>query len=482
MLKAQSESELRSFRPIPFGDPSAPAAHLVGICGAGMKALSEVLVGLGWTVTGSDLEAPAVPAALQRRGMRIHRGHHEHFLPRSADLLIHSPAVTAANPEVSYARQLGIPVFSYSQMLGQLMRGRTGISIAGTHGKSTTTAMVASILDDAGLEPSAVIGAELAGRSQSGWAGRGDVIVVESCEYKRSFLDLRPKIAAVLNVEPDHFDCYAGLAETVNAFRDFAAQVDSDGMLVVRADDPSTKDLTTTSTANYATFSFKPGANWWATDIRVSGGQSRFRVFQDGKFFAEIRLQVPGRHNVMNALAATAVSHYAGVSASDIRAALHEFAGIKRRFERVGSWKGITIIDDYAHHPTAVRMTLATARQEFGHRRLIVAFQPHQVSRTQSLMDDFAESFCIADQVIVVPAFAARENLRSEPEESSRELARRMGEFNSDVTYVESLDRLVATVEDAARPGDVLITMGAGDIDRVHHEFHRRFQRHHASR
>lgn len=481
-MLTQSDSDSRSFRPIPFRDGSAPSAHLVGICGAGMKALSEVLVGLGWSITGSDLEAPAVPAALQRRGMRIHRGHHQHFLPRGADLVIHSPAVTAENPEIAYARQLAIPVFSYSQMLGHLMRGRTGISIAGTHGKSTTTAMVATILDDAGLQPTAVIGAELAGRSQSGWAGPGDAIVVESCEYKRSFLDLHPKIAAILNVEPDHFDCYPALADTVNAFRDFASQVDSAGMLVVPADDASTKDLITSASADYATFSFKPGANWWATDIRASGGNSRFRVFHDGKFFAEINLQVPGRHNVMNALAATAVSHYAGVKANEIRDALRDFAGIRRRFERIGSWKGITIIDDFAHHPTAVRMTLAAAREEFGQRRLIVAFQPHQASRTESLMDDFAESFCVADQVIVVPAFAARESPSRKPEESSQELARRMGEFNSDVTYVESLDRLMATIEDAARPGDVLITMGAGDIDRVHHEFHRRFQRHNASR
>ncbi|MDA1013897.1 MAG: UDP-N-acetylmuramate--L-alanine ligase [Planctomycetota bacterium] len=476
------QSDTQFFRPVPCTSPEGSSAHLVGICGTGMKALAEVLTGFGWRVTGSDLQVSPTSTAMQRRGFRVHQGHHEHFLPQNTDVVIHSPAIRPENPELEHARQLGIPVFSYSQMLGELMKGRLGISVAGTHGKSTTSAMVATILRECGRSPSAIVGAEFQDTNSNGWAGEGDVIVVESCEYQQSFLDLNPTLAVVLNIELDHFDCYSGIDELVAAFREFVGRISPDGKLFVRADDPHAKDLISVSPVPYETFSFVEGSDWWAGDIRPIAGGSRFRVFHESTFFGEFTLQVPGRHNVMNALAATAISHAAGVSARSIREGLQEFSGLKRRFERVGSWRGVTIIDDYAHHPTAVQMTLATARKEFGQRRLLVAFQPHQVSRTDALMDEFAESFCVADRVFIVPVFAARESNNSEACRASRELADRIREFNTFVEYVPSLDRLARTIEDAAQPGDVLITMGAGEIDRVHHEFDRRFQRHYSSR
>lgn len=471
------------------------SAHLIGICGTGMKALAELLVGLGWRVSGSDLEQPSPSLAeMSRRGLRVHRGHHQQYLPSEVDVVVYSHAVTADNAERIEAARRGIPQFAYSQMLGHLMKSRIGIGISGTHGKSTTTAMTASILEGAGVAPSVVIGAELCASDErhdgcsrgghGGWAGKGPYMVVESCEYKRSFLDIQPRYAAILGIEPDHFDYYADFADTELAFAEFASRVSQAGMLIVRGDDPACSRAAAAARCPVSTFSEQPGSDWWATDLRIAGGGTRFRVFHRGQFFAEIGLQIPGRHNVLNALAAVAVSHAAGISQQAIRDSLAEFRGVRRRYEHVGSWRGVKLIDDYAHHPTAVRTTLETARLESGERKVWCVFQPHQTSRTRALMDEFAASFSRADVTIVVPAFAAREVAQAskEPELIAEELVRRISANGVEARYAPTLDRLMTTLDDETRPGDVLVLMGAGDINRVHHEFARRLQRHHALR
>jgi UDP-N-acetylmuramate--alanine ligase len=440
---------------------------------------ATTLVGLGWKVAGSDLAA-ATPAmqAMERRGLRIHQGHQLDYVARDVDVVVYSPAVGAENPERKSAEALGIPQMSYSQMLGWLMARRTGISIAGTHGKSTTTAMTACLLRDAGLSPSAVFGAELCSTGQSGWAGSGEHFVVESCEYKKSFLDLSPKIAAVLNVESDHFDCFSDFAETQAAFVEFVAKLPADGLLLARGDSESAMQVARTSPAKVTTFSDQEGSDWWAADVRPITNGSRFRAFFRGDFFAEITLQAPGQHNVQNALAAIALAAHAGAKAADIRESLAEFRGVKRRFEPVGTWRGITLFDDYAHHPTAVQATLKAARDRAGKRKLWCVFQPHQVSRTRALMADFAQSFGDADETVIAPVFAAREKFdANEPELTSAELAVKIGQQGGRARFCTSLDRIIATVEDDVRPGDVLVTMGAGDINRVHHEFARQLRR-----
>jgi UDP-N-acetylmuramate--alanine ligase len=459
------------------------SAHLVGICGSGMQALAEMLVGLGCQVSGSDLQ-PASPVIdlMRSRGLRIHQGHNDQFLPPHVDVLVYSPAVGPTNPERQEAARLNIPQLSFSQMLGRLMEDRVGVSIAGTHGKSTTTALTASILDYAGLAPSAVVGAELLDRGVSGWAGTGDVFVVESCEYQRSFLDLQPTHAAVLAVEPDHFDYYGDFAQAETAFAEFVDQIPPEGSLLINGDCPASLKLARHSSARVATFSRNATGDWWAADLRRTDTGTRFRVFHRGQYFSEFLLQIPGRHNVMNALAAIALSYDTGASVADIRECLPEFRGIRRRFEYVGSWRGITLVDDYAHHPTAVRATLGTAREQFGRRRIWCAFQPHQVSRTLALLDEFAASFREADEILVSPIHAARENLHDEPETVARRLVDRLVANGCRARFRLSLDQMVATLEDEALPGDVLMTMGAGNIDRVHHEFTRRLQRNHAAR
>lgn len=448
-----------------------------------MKALAELLVGMGWTISGSDLHPElAVSEMLAKRGLRVHQGHHGRFLPTNADVLVYSPAVNARNPERILATQRGIPQFSYSQMLGKLMADRIGLSIAGTHGKSTTTAMTGCILTDVGLSPSVVVGAELREFNASGWAGSGPHFVVESCEFQQSFLDLTPRFAVITAVESDHFDCYQNLDETIAAFAAFAQKIPREGGLIIRGDSVATKAACTAAVAPVETFSLQPDSNWWAADLRPTREGIRFRAFLNGNYFTEITLRVPGEHNVLNALAAAAIAHKAGVNPAGIRDGLHEFAGIRRRFEPVGTWRGVTLIDDYAHHPTAVRATLKTARERFPNRRIHCVFQPHQVSRTEALLDDFAVSFSDADNVLIVPVYAAREKVSQEPQRASAELTARVAATGVHARFCDTLDQTLASLEDDLRPGDVLITMGAGDIGQVHHAFTRRLQRNHAPR
>jgi UDP-N-acetylmuramate--alanine ligase len=438
---------------------------------------------LGWRVSGSDL-APSSETlrSLTRRGIAVQRGHSEEFVPTGADLLVYSPAVPTDNPERRRAEELGIPQWSYNRMLGELMKTRVGISVAGTHGKSTTTAMIASVLQDAGFAPSAIIGAELVQSGRSGWSGESELFVVESCEYQKNFLELSPKHAVVTGIEADHFDCFRDLHETREAFAEFVGRVPASGHLIIRGDCETTRIAAASSAAPIETFSLREFTDWWVADLRPTGRGTRFRVFRGETMFTEVQLQVPGRHNVLNAVAAAAMCHHLGASALAVREGLAAFRGVKRRFELCGTWRGATLIDDYAHHPSAVQATLQTARQQFPGRRLLCAFQPHQESRTRMLLEEFAESFEAADQVFLAPIFLAREKCTKEAMSTNLLLAERMASREIDVQLLPSLDRLASALDDAVRPGDVLITMGAGDINWIQHELTRRIPRHPAAR
>lgn len=457
------------------------SAHLVGISGSGMRGLAELLCGLGWRVSGSDLNPlPATLRRWQSRGLTFHHGHAAEHVPHDVDLIVYSPAIPVTNPERKIAQRSGIPELSYTQMLGSLMQGRRGVCIAGTHGKSTTTALTATILTDAGYEPSAIFGAERCDHGRSAWGGEGDLFVVESCEFQRSFLEFAPQYAAILNVESDHFDCFADPCEMVSAFSEFASQVRPDGLLLTRAEDVMAREAAQASRAPVITFGWTMDADWWAGDLRRTAHGSRFRIFRRGQYVTELTVPLMGKHNVLNALAAAALCFEIGVSPAAIRNSIADFPGIHRRFEEVGSWRGVTLMDDYAHHPTAVAATLDAVREKFGRRRVCVAFQPHQVSRTTALMDDFSQCFSAADQVWITPVFAARENVNTEPQAVSEELVRQLNSQGVAAEFSPSLDQLVMVLEDKLRPGDVFVTMGAGDIDQVHHAFTRRVPGHFA--
>ncbi|MFO1093217.1 MAG: UDP-N-acetylmuramate--L-alanine ligase [Planctomycetaceae bacterium] len=450
------------------------------MCGSGMRSLAEYLLDRGWRVTGSD----SVPlghnaAVLRGSGITIVEQVAE-TEPPDCDVVIYSPAIPDSNPERKAARERGIPEVSYPAMLGRLMSGHTGIAIAGTHGKSTTTALLGWVLQHAGLRPSVVCGGELLNTCRGGWAGSGGVFVAEACEYRGSFLNLAAQHAAVLDIEPDHFDCYADLDAAVRGYQEFVSRVPPEGLIACRADRPAVAAAVAGLRARVSTFGVETAADWTASDIARRPGRIAFRIAYRGQHWSAGVLHVPGVHNVLNALAAAALAAELGVTPPQFRAALADFRGVRRRCERLGAWRGAELLDDYAHHPTAVAATIAAARDEFPGRRLICAFQPHQVSRTRMLLAELAASLGGADQVLILPVYSARETAET-ARATSEKLASAVPQGGSAARYIPTLDRLVTTLETDARPGDVILLVGAGDIDRVRDEFSRRIPRYYAS-
>lgn len=482
MILSQENIQHRSLSTGEFtlnSDALPASAHLVGICGSGMKALAEYLTSAGCRVTGSDMN-PLIPAegSLRAGGYRVHQGHDKRFVPEGTNVLIYSPAIGLANPERRFAQRMGIPQFSYAQILGSLMRQKRGVCIAGTHGKSTTTALTAYVLENAGVSPSAVIGAELCQENMNGWAGDGPLFVAESCEYQRSFLNLYPFHAAITNIEPDHFDYFKNQEDMTTAYAEFVARIPQSGSLVLPATCMGLSKIREACKAKVTTFSLERGADWWATDIKPTSFGLRFRLFHEGEYFSEISLQKVGKHNVSNAMVAAILCHTAGIDKEEIREGIYQFPGIHRRFERMGAYKGMTLFDDYAHHPTAIQSTLKMLRQEYPNRKVWCLYEPHQVSRTQALMDHYARSFTLADEILIAPVYAARENAGQEPFETSKELVKRILRHNDSARFNGSLDQMLSTLETEAQSGDIIITMGAGEINRIHHELNRRLQRH----
>ena len=453
------------------------SAHLVGVCGSGMKALAELLLDRKWTLSGSDLQQPSSSIAkLIDEGLVFHQGHAAENLPASAARLVYSPAIPSHNVEREEAARRGIPACSYSQMVGELMRDSRGVCIAGTHGKSTTTAMTAWILDAAGRLGAGVVGAEIRETGRNGWSGDGDLFVAESCEFSHSFLDFHPQFTAVLGIEPDHFDCYPATEMLDDAFRAFADLIPDEGVLLSNADCPRTSSISASSStlAKRVTFGMDASAIWSAKNVIEHDLGQTWTLANRGEPVGEMGIPLLGRHNLINALAAAALCREIGIPFETISRALSTFRGIRRRLEFVGDWNGISFVDDYAHHPTAVKVTLQTLRNHFGSRRMRCVFQPHQVLRTTTLMQEFASSFVDADEVLIAPVFAARESVSGENARVTEELATRIVSNGVPAEAFASLDQIVSTLEDASRPGDVIVTMGAGDIDRIYHEFTRR--------
>jgi len=437
-------------------------AHLVGIGGAGMRSLADVLDEAGWRVSGSDLAGAAGP-------FDVHVGHSADYIDENVDLVVHSDAVPRDNPELRRARQLGIRSLSYPQMLGELMIARQGVAIAGTHGKSTTTAMAGAILASAGLDPAVVVGAAPIRATSGGRFGRGPM-VVEACEYRANFLNLHPHLAAILNVEPDHFDCFASQAELEHAFGRFAGQVAPEGVLLVRHECVASRTAALSAHATVETFGFEPDATWQARELRERLGYYSFEIVRGGEYICEIKLPVPGRHNVLNALAAAALASHCGANERAIRQGLELFVGLRRRLQLLGVVRDVTIVDDYAHHPTEVTAALATLRAMYPGRRVVCVFQPHQASRLAGLLDEFARSLHNADQVVLADVFRARESADDSGTMRAEMLQQRLAEQGVRAIYLDSAQAITNHLKQSLLPGDVLVTMGAGDIGTVAHE------------
>ena len=448
-------------------DPAdARRVHLVGIGGSGMRSLADVLAAAGWTLSGSD----ANREALDGLPFAVRAGHASEAIDARLELVVYSDAVPRGNAELLRARELGIETLSYPQMLGRLFAERSGVAVAGTHGKSTTTAMAGEILATAGLDPTVICGAAPLGRATGGRLGGGRWLVAEACEYRANFRFLKPRLGVILGIEADHFDCFGSKRELEAAFAEFAQALPADGVLLVRADCPATRSATADVACACESFGLSAAATWRATELRERRGLYWLRIRCRDRLVCDVKLRVPGVHNVYNALAAAALASHSGANGSAIRQGLERFRGLSRRLELVAEGDPLAIVDDYAHHPTAVSASLAAVRQMFPGRRVWCVFQPHQASRTRNLLHEFAHSLQNADKIIVTGIFRARETEGLSGETTAEQLAQRAAAGGREVHYLPSTGEVGHYLQRALAAGDVLVTLGAGDIGKVAHD------------
>ena len=439
--------------------------HLIGIGGAGLSAIARVLLEQGAEVSGSDLVMSSVAEALASDGAVVCEGHDAAHVD-GADVVVVSSAVPDDNVEIRAAREAGIPVMRRPAFLGRLMEGKQGVAVAGTHGKTTTTAMIATILLRAERDPTFIVGGVLADLKTNARAGEGSLFVIEADEYDQTFLSLRPDVAVITNVEHDHPDCYPTFEAFRSAFETFAALVSEDGVLVICGDDPVARAIGLNQPDGKAVrfFGLGPESSWRAEEVRPNfAGGVDFLAVNGDETLGLVRLRVPGAHNASNATAALAVTDSLGVPFKVAREALTSFRGVARRFEVKGEAGGVVVVDDYAHHPTEIRATLRAARERFPDRRIWAVWQPHTYSRTKQLLEEFAACFDDADRVIVLPIYPARES--DALGISAVDVAEGMDYVETYVagSMIEAVERLVSEV----RAKDVVLTLGAGDGDRV---------------
>ena len=448
--------------------------HFVGIGGAGMSGIAEILLNYDLAISGSDLEASETTERLAQLGAAVFVGHSAENVER-ADLVVVSSAVPEANEEVVAARRRGGPIVRRAQMLAELMRLKYGIAVAGTHGKTTTTSLIGSVLTDAGLDPTVVVGGRLRVSGTGARHGRSDYLVAEADEFDRSFLDLAPVIAVITNVDIDHLDTYRDLADIKDAFARFAGRVPFFGQIIACVDDENVRDLLPRlADKRIVTYGFGSRADLRARDAEPTASGVRFEVIDStaGRAGA-LELPMPGRHNVLNALAAVATARATGVDFETAAGILSGFSGVHRRFERVGSWRGATVVDDYAHHPTEVEATLCAAREVLdaapreGRRpRIHAVFQPHLFSRTRDLADDFGRALMLADNAVVTDIYASREKPLAGVSGELVVAAAAAGGHPS-VGGCGPWRRARERLRSMVRAGDMILTLGAGDIYRL---------------
>jgi len=436
--------------------------HFVGIGGIGMSGIAELLLNLGYGVSGSDLKGSDITKRLEGLGGVILEGHLAENVAADVDVVVTSSAVRKTNPEVQAARDRGIPVIPRAEMLAELMRLKEGVAIAGSHGKTTTTSLIATVVAHAGLDPTAVVGGKLNALGSNAKLGKGELMVVEADESDGSFLRLSPAIAVITNIDPEHLDYYGTVEALQQAFVDFADRVPFYGLAVLCIDHPVVQHLIPRLGKRHVTYGVSPQADWRADNVRLAAFESKFVVSHRGQTLGEVTLRMVGAHNVLNALACCAVAHELGIPFAATTEALGQFQGVQRRFTVRGERNGVTVVDDYGHHPAEIKATLAGARASFPHRRIVCAFQPHRYTRTRDLMGDFATAFNDADALVLTEIYAAGEDpIPGISGARLHEAVKACG--HRDAVFVERT-ALASTLRERIREGDLVLTLGAGDI------------------
>ncbi len=448
--------------------------HLIGIGGSGMRALAKVLLDHGAIVSGSDASISGPTERLAKRGVTIAIGQRGENLPDPCETVVYSAAINEQNPELLAARQRGLEVMKYSQMLGELMSEKIGLAVAGTHGKSTTTAMIAYVLHKTKADPSFIVGATVSQLGGPSGAGKGKHFVAEACEFDRSFLNLHPQYAAILNLEEDHLDCFRDLDAIIEAFRAFAAGLPPGGAVIANGEDRNVLEAVRDVACDVETFGLSAGCHWRGLILKAVRGNIQLEICKDGKIFGDLLVPLPGLHNAYNALAAVAMLHHAGLQPDYITRHLETFTGTKRRMTHVGQSRGVTVVDDFAHHPTEIQATLRAVKNHYQPKRIFCVFQPHQHSRTRFLLKDFAQSFALAEEVIVPEIYFVRDSEKEKDHISSEDLVAQISLRGGVAKYLETFEDIVQHLLAQVGQDDLIVTMGAGNVWEVADEIIRR--------
>ena len=443
---------------------------MVGIGGIGMSSIAEVLLNRGYRVTGSDLQTNDVTRHLEDLGATIYEGHAAEQIGQ-ADVVVYSSAIDPDdNPETREAEHRRISLIPRAEMLGELIRMKFGVGVAGTHGKTTTTSMVGLVTSEGGFDPTVIVGGKVTAFGSNAITGEGDIIVIEADEYDRTFLRLTPSLAVITSIEEDHLDIYDDLSDIQDAFVQYANSVPFFGAAILCLDDPNVQAIVGDIERRVLTYGTTRQAEIRAANIRRHGLTTTFDVFFRDERMGEIDLHVPGMHNVRNALAGVAIGVELDIGFEQVRAGLGRFTGVRRRFEKIGEGDGVVVMDDYAHHPTEIEATLDAASQGFEDRRIVAVFQPHLYSRTRDFLDEFARSFFNADVLVLTEVYGARESPVEDVDgQRIADLATTYG--HRDVHFVPDKEDLPDRLRDITRPGDVVMMLGAGDIWRYSRDF-----------
>ncbi|GAB7388678.1 UDP-N-acetylmuramate--L-alanine ligase [Bacillaceae bacterium] len=439
--------------------------HFIGIGGYGMSAIARVMLDMGYRVSGSDVVRKELTDKLRARGAKVFIGHAPNNVI-GADVVVYSTDIPKDNVELKAAEQFRIPLIHRSKMLARLLNMKTGIAVSGTHGKTTTSSMISLVMEKCGLDPTYIIGGEILDIGSNARAGKGEYVVAEADESDGSFLEYHPQIAVVTNIEPDHLEHYDGdFAKLKEAYRKFLDNIREGGTAVICADDPHLNGMKTDLKARVITYGLKEQADYTAKDIVLGDRTARFTVLHHGKELGEIRLAIPGKHNVSNALAAVIVCLQAGIPFAEIAKAIAGFHGAKRRFQVIGEGNDILVVDDYAHHPTEIQATISAAKST--NRRIIAVFQPQRYTRTYFLLDAFSRAFAEADEVVISDIYSPAGEKQIEGVTAEKLVDLIKVNSNPNATFIPTKEKILEYLLRTVKPGDLVLTMGAGDIWKV---------------